>query len=392
MSAQVGWMRCEGCGRTAPWKPEFAGRRFRCKCGQIITAPSEPPIAEWPDDPTAAAKVLSHRDAVLRAPTADVVTHREVVRRPAREAPAAADDGDAGYDLADDPPMARRAPPHALPHSAPHPAAHAPLPPPDDAFVAPQPAMAMPPDAAPHVGGVSPTLAYRRFGRRTEEQAEETRQIVSYQRREMILPAALIALGLLLTFFEARLVIGQWSVLAIVFYAVFTTIINLALIFTALMITSKLLDLGLGELGPAVLKICAVAILPAAVSGIIDAGLRPHAGFFAGFVAWTVALLLYFFLLWLHFDMDFQEMAICTTLIWVIRTWVGMAIFMLLFKASFGGSITNPLYSGDDEDDADNAPLVVPDDGWDDDDDPMPVPPFPQPDPPATAPATQPVP
>ena len=103
------------------------------------------------------------------------------------------------------------------------------------------------------------------------------------------------------------------------------------MIFAALLLTAKLLDLGLGEIGPALLKIAAVAILPSAVGGIIREGLSP----FGGYLAFGVTIVAYWFLLWLHFEMDFQEMTICTAIIWVIRTWLGMLVFMAIFHLMF---------------------------------------------------------
>jgi hypothetical protein len=44
---------CAGCKRSYAWKQERAGKRAKCKCGQIITMPVAPPksvVAEEPDD------------------------------------------------------------------------------------------------------------------------------------------------------------------------------------------------------------------------------------------------------------------------------------------------------------------------------------------------------
>lgn len=30
---------CQGCGRSYRWKPELSGRKVKCKCGQVMTAP-----------------------------------------------------------------------------------------------------------------------------------------------------------------------------------------------------------------------------------------------------------------------------------------------------------------------------------------------------------------
>ncbi|MCY2951260.1 MAG: hypothetical protein NTU53_04690 [Planctomycetota bacterium] len=30
---------CSGCGKTYTWKPQFAGRKLKCSCGQLMQAP-----------------------------------------------------------------------------------------------------------------------------------------------------------------------------------------------------------------------------------------------------------------------------------------------------------------------------------------------------------------
>ena len=36
---------CDQCGKTYKWKPEFAGKKVKCKCGYVMTAPKAPPVA-----------------------------------------------------------------------------------------------------------------------------------------------------------------------------------------------------------------------------------------------------------------------------------------------------------------------------------------------------------
>jgi hypothetical protein len=38
-----GKFRCEGCGKTFPWKAHLAGRKVRCPCGQVMECPQSPP-------------------------------------------------------------------------------------------------------------------------------------------------------------------------------------------------------------------------------------------------------------------------------------------------------------------------------------------------------------
>jgi hypothetical protein len=40
-----GKFSCNSCGKSYKWKPEFAGRKVKCKCGFTMTAPATPPNA-----------------------------------------------------------------------------------------------------------------------------------------------------------------------------------------------------------------------------------------------------------------------------------------------------------------------------------------------------------
>src|SRR4051812_2589694 len=47
----AGQFTCEGCSKTYTWKPELAGRRVKCKCAHVMTAPAEDPaLAEAPPE------------------------------------------------------------------------------------------------------------------------------------------------------------------------------------------------------------------------------------------------------------------------------------------------------------------------------------------------------
>ena len=38
-------VRCGGCGKEYSWKPEFAGKKVKCKCGEVFLFPDQPPTA-----------------------------------------------------------------------------------------------------------------------------------------------------------------------------------------------------------------------------------------------------------------------------------------------------------------------------------------------------------
>src|SRR5437879_2821458 len=46
-----GKFSCQQCGKQYKWKPDFAGRKVKCKCGYVMTAPTQPPGSEKSDEP-----------------------------------------------------------------------------------------------------------------------------------------------------------------------------------------------------------------------------------------------------------------------------------------------------------------------------------------------------
>lgn len=45
-STNSGAFTCEACGKSYPWKQKLAGKKVRCKCGQVMVAPATAPVAD----------------------------------------------------------------------------------------------------------------------------------------------------------------------------------------------------------------------------------------------------------------------------------------------------------------------------------------------------------
>jgi hypothetical protein len=70
MSAAIFKYACTGCSRTFTWKKEVAGKRGKCKCGQVITVPLHPPQQDEPaDDLYALAELSSDAKTAVVDPT-----------------------------------------------------------------------------------------------------------------------------------------------------------------------------------------------------------------------------------------------------------------------------------------------------------------------------------
>lgn len=85
---------CGSCGKKFVWKPELAGKKVRCKCGQAIPVPaSTVPWASAAAAPSPVAAVAPVARPRVSAPAA--------VRSPVAVAPPVALDNDDPYDLAE---------------------------------------------------------------------------------------------------------------------------------------------------------------------------------------------------------------------------------------------------------------------------------------------------
>ena len=307
-------MTCGGCGKSVAWKPEYAGKRLRCKCGFVMVGPPAPPAHVAPR-PAAPAGATSGDGTMSAARGA---------AKPAMAPPPPA--APAGHDVDDFERLVAQAEEYAIADEPAQPAQQAQQQQPRrrrsaSAAQIPLPGAAVPAGAAGAAVATAPSpfLAYARAVPKKPDESATTDQL-----RDFIVPLALIVGGILTYFFDAHLR-GLHNPLLMSVFVLITCVINLILVFTALMIGVKLIDLGLGNFGPAMLKIVAVALLPGAVGDIVR--------FYSfGLLSFGLSLLMYYVLLYYLFDMDGQEMSIVTGIIWLVQTWVGFLILALLFS------------------------------------------------------------
>src|ERR1700675_3896924 len=69
MSSDAPKYSCGTCHRSYTWKKEVAGKRGKCKCGQLITVPLYAPQAEPVDDLYALAELSSDAKSPVHPPT-----------------------------------------------------------------------------------------------------------------------------------------------------------------------------------------------------------------------------------------------------------------------------------------------------------------------------------
>src|SRR5206468_554224 len=106
--------------------------------------------------------------------------------------------------------------------------------------------------------------------------------------KDIAIPSALFLLGVVMTFIEARYGRGMINIAEAMAFTGFMVLFNLVLVFAGIMIAVKVIDLGLGPVGPALLKIAAISVLPGAVAAMLQHMLGLN-GFF---IAWIASLVL----------------------------------------------------------------------------------------------------
>jgi hypothetical protein len=130
---------------------------------------------------------------------------------------------------------------------------------------------------------------------------------------------------------------------------------------------ARLLSLSFGPIQQAVTKVAAISLIPAAVGGMISELIKGGGG---NMVGWAISLLLVYGLFMFFFELDLNETMMCTAIIWLVRTWIGLFITIMILRG-IGGAVFNTLSSpgfgfGDD-------PAMVADDEGDEDEDAAPA-------------------
>src|SRR5207248_10812249 len=108
-------------------------------------------------------------------------------------------------------------------------------------------------------------LAYQRTAPRPDTRGQDN--TLGQPFKDFYLPIILFVAGFVMTLVEARYALRITSLGFILGYAGVIIVINLVLVFSGIMIATKLLDLGLGPIGPALMKIAAISVLPGPVAG-----------------------------------------------------------------------------------------------------------------------------
>jgi hypothetical protein len=292
----TGQFSCTSCGKAYAWKPQLAGKRVKCKCGAPISVPAEDPaLAQAPPPEFDDLYALAEGNA-------DVPVAPAPIARPAPALAVAAVGAGAGT-------------------------------------AAPAPRANRPGGSGAGTGARKPNLlGYAQMGggkRRLADQEEASTDIFFHPVKDLYIPAGLVVLGMALSVFYL-LYQNQVDNIGTAILAVgILSLISLILAVPGILITIKLFDLGIGPIGPGILKIAACAIAPGAIGEVIS---LIFTGSLGGYIGWCLAVGIGFTIFMKLLEMDFIETLACTCIIFVVRTWIVYAIMAAVFGGILGPS------------------------------------------------------
>ena len=275
MGDQAGFrFKCPGCGAGFGWKPQYAGRKIRCKCGQVF----------MPPDPAAVAAVdVSEPDP---------------------------------YALSDD----ATPPPPAATVAARRPQ-------PVNQVISP-PAAAVSHSARPADPSVLPASVTALYPRRTRQVVqEEAAEVEGSPLKDLYVPLALLALGLGLR--VAQLLVAnnnrsnKWGgdvntpddAKRAVLLAVFQMVIASGVMIAGAVLAATILNLNLGSIGKAGLKLCSIAVFAAGVASWVAIFDRDRHSITGLMVALHIVVITYWIGLVYLFSLELQETLLAVSII-----------------------------------------------------------------------------
>jgi hypothetical protein len=286
---------CSACGKNYKWKQELAGRKVKCKCGQVVQIPTSDP----------AAKAAPQEDSSLAAlEEMAAAKHVEIPRQDV--APQQEDDL---YDIAE-PEKPRKAARAAV------------------AVASGGAAVAVP---------AAPLLGYSRAPVAAETQDDNDPNAI----KELYFPIGVFAAGLALSLLQAT----KLSIITFPFQTAMA-LVGIRLVFDMILICGGCLavmgwlEISFGSPGPALLKIAGIALIAAPVASIVSYLIHDPFGIIGIVVAMAVIWILFMKM----FDMDIADVRVLTAIVGLVRLWAGYAILALIINgigisfAGMGGS------------------------------------------------------
>jgi hypothetical protein len=315
-SVDQGKFSCNKCGKSYKWKPELAGKKVKCKCGNIMAAPAQEPVAE----------------------------EREV-------------DLDGLYELAAEEKKATKRQ-HEEPVGFRCPACHT-----DLAIGAvmctacgfnlktgtrggsAKPAAVTFAGAAAATAGRSNAVPSAMVGygtRSTGAPEVETDYLGDNPLKELGVPTGLLLAGVGVLVLQRM---GSGGDFASALPSIgLSLIINLVFSFIGMFAVMRLFEVSFGAPGPAVIKAAACCVLPPAIAGVIGEMVGSDSFFVRMMVSSLLMMPLTYACFYFLFDMDFDEVIYLVVVIWIVNEWV--VTFLLGIMLSSGGGSDMMAFGG----------------------------------------------
>ena len=349
-ASQPDMFACDGCGKQYRWKAELAGKRVKCKCGQVVRVPDGGAVGAGP-----VADVNAAKAAALQQKKAQQPQQPQKLKAPPPK-PAEDDDGLGDlYALAAEEKKSARS--GAIDESYRCPACQQPMEVGSAlcthcgfnvklgrrATPQQQAAPAMSGGAAVATAGsgpASPFLGYAPRNRGVDEAtaSDFANAMGGEPIKEIVLPGALALGGLVLQCVSVMYQGGDWLGFADALPQIgVQVLIGLVFCFAGVMIVSKLMEVSLGAPVPMVIKLIAIVLAPPAIANLVGQIVGHDSGFVRMMTSTLVMIpLLWLFFCWL-FDMEFGDAIWTTTMVWLVQQWVVIFLMGLIFSGGGGG-------------------------------------------------------
>jgi hypothetical protein len=313
-STSTGKFSCDGCGKSYSWKAELAGRRVKCKCGGVMTVPKADPAAAAAEE--ALPPEFEDLYALAEGPVVEAVTPPAFTRGGGTPCPSCGVNVESGAAIC----VAcgakiktgKKGKTKATGGGG-------------GGGGTAVPALAT---AGGRGGGAM--LGYAQMAPKRHGSDEERSGDVFFNPlRDLYIPGALIVGGTIISYIAIVFRDGVRSPGIAVLAVGLMTLFSLILTVPAVLLSVKLFDLGLGPIGPGILKIAACAIAPGAVGDLMSMIFHGAAG---GYIGWCMSYLITLGIFMKLLDMDFGEVLMCSTFIFLLRTWAVTALLMLVMR------------------------------------------------------------
>lgn len=311
MSSKVA---CPSCGKGYRWKPDLAGRKVKCKCGEIFRMADASPDASEPPGTTELSdgydlhdSHLGAHDVKAKAPQASASTatgggHGKCPSCNQALKPGAVICINCGFNLKSGTKVTT---------------------------AVGKPVTGDLPDS---VAGKALTGGTSKIAKALEDREDDTPAPLW---KDLFLPLGLIVLGIGMTFVKAMYFGDPDNQLTFVEAAIGVGIkvaISVPVLFVAMLIAVKVLDVAFGPLGQALFKLVAIALAPDAIGAIIEVAVGGGlVGWFAGFF---ISMVAFWILLSVLLDLDASEAMYMMMIVWGVQ-WVATFLTILVVGSLF---------------------------------------------------------